>query len=295
GLPHAYVTLADPARPPIRGQEESYCQAALHEDEMLIAENVWLDERTRAVAERRSNSTIVSYAGALIKTDDGRKLGTLCITDDVQRPLNAEQMQLLRGLARQAMNLLSLRQTKRELTAALEKMTRLATIDDLSGLLNRRAFMHEAERLQKLVARRGGESCAAILDVDHFKQVNDRHGHAAGDLVLKDVAQALRAELRESDLIGRIGGEEFAVVMPFTRPVDALKRINQLRLRVARQHSGAVQVTISGGVSSYDTGGAIHEALKRADKALYRAKGEGRNRIVLATPMRPLQAEPVAA
>ncbi|MBV8379422.1 MAG: sensor domain-containing diguanylate cyclase [Paucibacter sp.] len=295
GLPNAFVTLADPAKPPIRGQESSYCNAALHEDDMLVVEDVRLDERTRAIAARRTHSTIVTYAGALIKTEDGRKLGTLCITDDVRRPLNTEQLQLLRSLARQAMNLLSLRQTKKDLTAALESMTRLATVDDLTGLQNRRAFMQEAEKMQKLVARRAGELCVAILDVDHFKKVNDQHGHAAGDRVLKDVAQALRAGLRESDLIGRIGGEEFAVVMPFTHAADAHRRLDQLRLRVAAQRGAGVTVTISGGLADVPAGTSIGEALKRADAALYRAKAGGRNQIETATELLPAAMEPLAA
>ena len=295
GLPNAYVTLADPTRPPIRGQEESYCSAALHEDDVLFAENVHLDERTRAIAERRTNSTIVTYAGALIKTDDGRKLGTLCITDDVHRTLSDEQLQLLRALARQAMNLLSLRQTKKELTAALESMTRLATIDDLTGLLNRRAFLQQAERMHKLVARRGEDICVAVLDVDHFKKVNDRHGHAAGDRVLKDVAQALRVGLRESDLVGRIGGEEFAAVMPFTQAMNALRRLDHLRLRVAAWTGTEIGVTISGGLARLAAGTSLGDALKRADAALYRAKAGGRNRIEVAPELMNADVQTLAA
>jgi diguanylate cyclase (GGDEF)-like protein len=294
GLPNAFVTLADPARPPIRGQEESYCSAALHEDDMLVAEDVFRDERTRAIAERRVDSKIVTYAGALIKTEDGRKLGTLCITDDVKRPLNAEQLQLLRGLARQAMNLLSLRQAKKDLTAALETMTRLATVDDLTGLHNRRAFLQETERLHKLVARQHGELCVAIIDVDHFKKVNDQHGHDAGDAVLRNVAQALRSGLRESDLVGRIGGEEFAVLMPFTHAEGALKRLQQLRQNVAALISNGVRVTISGGVAEL-SGGDVGGALKRADAALYRAKAAGRNRIFSAEEGLSTEVEPMAA
>jgi len=295
GLPNAFITIADPEKPPVRGQEETYCSAALHEDDMLIAEDVRLDDRTKAIAERRKDSTIVTYAGALMKTDDGRKLGTLCITDEVRRPLSAEQLQLLRGLARQAMNLLSLRQTKKELTAALDAMTRLAMVDELTGLLNRRAFLQEAEKLQKLASRQQGSVCIAIIDVDRFKQVNDQHGHAAGDRVLKDVAQALRNSLRESDLLGRIGGEEFAVLLPFTNETNALKRLDQLRLRVAEHDSDGLRVTISGGLSELGAR-TVGEALKRADAALYRAKATGRNRILLAGDPGPFDdVEPLAA
>ena len=293
GLPNAFVTLADPGWPPVRGQETSYCSAALLEDDMLVANDVHVDERTRAIAARREDSKIVTYAGALIKTDDGRKLGTLCITDEVKRELHAEQLDLLRGLARQAMNLLSLREAKRDLTAALDSMTRLATVDDLTGLLNRRAFMHEAEKLQKLVRRQQGSLCIAIIDIDHFKRINDQHGHAAGDAVLRSVAQALRGGLRESDLVGRIGGEEFAIVLPFTSLRDALRRLQQLRQSMAALLSDGLRVTISGGVSEFG-GGPVGDALKHADAALYRAKSAGRNRILPADELPPSGAEPLA-
>ena len=286
GMSNAFITFADPARAPIHAHEESYCTAALREDDMLVAEDVREDERTRAIALRRQESDIVTYAAALIKTDDGRKLGTLCITDAIRRPLQPEQMQLLRGLARQAMNLLSLRQTQKDLTAALEKMTRLATLDDLTGLLNRRAFFDEAERQRSLVRRRKGSMCVAIIDIDHFKKVNDEHGHAAGDAVLKAVARTLREGLRDSDLVGRIGGEEFALAMPFTRLQDAIRRLQQLRQGVALQKAvGGIRVTLSGGIGELEDGQeSIAVALKRADEALYRAKTSGRNQILPALP-----------
>ena len=284
GMPNAFITFADPTRAPIQAQEETYCAAALHEDDLLVAEDVREDARTRPIALRRQESEIVTYAGALIKTDDGRKLGTLCITDGTRRQLKPEQLQLLRGLARQVMNLLSLRQTKKDLTCALEKMTRLATVDDLTGLLNRRAFFDEAERLRRLVLRRDGSMCVAIIDIDHFKRVNDEHGHATGDAVLKAVARTLREGLRDSDLVGRIGGEEFALAMPFTRLQDAIARLQQLRQGVALQKAvGGIRVTLSGGIGEICAGEeTVVEALKRADTALYRAKAGGRNQILPA-------------
>lgn len=284
GMPNAFITFADPARAPIQAQEETYCAAALHEDDVLVAEDVHEDERTRAIALRRHESKIVTYAAALIKTDDGRKLGTLCITDEKRRQLSPEQLRLLRGLARQVMNLLSLRQTKIDLTKALDKMTRLATIDDLTGLLNRRAFFDETERLRKLVLRREGSLCVAIIDIDHFKRVNDDHGHAAGDAVLKAVAKTLREGLRDSDLVGRIGGEEFAIAMPFTRLQDAIGRLQQLRQGVALQKAvDGIRVTLSGGIGELCADEeTVVQALKRADGALYRAKAGGRNQILPA-------------
>ena len=295
GLPNAFITFADEPQHAAPAREETFCAAALNEDDILVAEDVHADARTRAIAARKPDSRIVTYAGALIKTDDGRKLGTLCITDEVKRPLSPTQLQLLRGLARQVMNLLALRQTKKELTAALGTMTRLATLDDLTGLLNRRAFFEEAGRLQKLVRRQHGELCVAVVDIDHFKRVNDQHGHAAGDAVLKGVAQALRSGLRDSDLVGRIGGEEFAIALPFTRLPDAMKRLQQLRQQVAELPGAPVRVTVSGGLADlHSPDDSLGDALKRADAALYRAKAAGRNQILWAEAAHK-QTQPLAA
>ena len=296
GAPNAFVSFADasdfwPASASApRGARVSrdlaFCSALLDADEdTLVTSDVRRDPRTQAIADRQPDSPLMTYAGVLLKADDGRKLGTLCVTDQVERALDAEQIELLRGLARQAMNLVSLRAAKRELTEALAQMTRLARTDGLTGLLNRRAFYEEAEALRQLVLRQRGALSLIVLDIDHFKRINDSLGHAAGDAVLGELGRLLQAELRVTDRVGRIGGEEFAIAMPFTTPQAAALRIERLRQRIA-EHLIAhgeerIAVTVSGGVAELQAAAPnIDDALRRADEALYRAKAAGRNRIL---------------
>ncbi|HEY1090929.1 MAG TPA: sensor domain-containing diguanylate cyclase [Burkholderiaceae bacterium] len=297
GAPKAFVTFVEDVQVRLQGQdsaparmgarENSFCSLAIKEDEILFAEDVRTDSRTAAVAARPANAAVVTYAGAVLKTEDGINIGTLCVLDHVKRSLTQEQLQLLVGLARQVMHLVALRKTTRELDDALAKMTLLATTDGLTGLLNRRAFFERAEQLQKLAGREGGQISVALIDVDHFKKVNDNFGHAAGDQVLVQLAQRLRTKLRGTDLIGRIGGEEFAIALPFTALDAALAVTEQLRLQVAAApvafEGQDIPVTISAGVTSVAPGGdSVEGALRNADAALYRAKAEGRNRVTAA-------------
>ena len=299
GAPRAFVTLADAERvwhpasggaaPSSARREETYCSAALAgADDVLVAADVRLDERTRAIATRLSGSSqTVAYAGALLRDANGTKLGTLCVTDTVPHPLTDEQVQLLRGLARQVMHLISLRRTKIELTEALERMTRLATTDELTGLLNRRAFFEHARQVGKLVQREHGAMSLVVVDIDHFKRVNDTHGHAAGDAVLAEVGHRLGGALRESDVIGRIGGEEFAIALPFTALERALALMEKLRQAVRRTpivfDGQEIQTSVSVGVAQIDAEATdISATLRRADEALYRAKTAGRDLVMAA-------------
>ncbi|MES2160426.1 MAG: CHASE domain-containing protein [Pseudomonadota bacterium] len=167
----------------------------------------------------------------------------------------------------------------------------LATTDFLTGLPNRREFMRRLEDEHARLQRDLG-ACAAVLllDVDHFKHINDEHGHAAGDAVLRQLGALLREGQRKIDMLGRIGGEEFAVLLPGAGPDAALAYAERLRLRVAEAampiDDGAgvtVMVTVSIGIAALggtDSGGDV--ALRRADQALYCAKRGGRNRVALA-------------
>lgn len=163
----------------------------------------------------------------------------------------------------------------------------LATTDFLTGLANRRSFMekmqHELARLQ-----RAPEQGATILmlDLDHFKRVNDTYGHATGDAVLRHVAQLMRDNVRKIDLCGRLGGEEFAILLPYTHLNAAQNFAERLRAVVAntptRLQGETIPITISIGLSTIEPTDALPDhALARADEALYRAKALGRNRVEL--------------
>lgn len=169
--------------------------------------------------------------------------------------------------------------------ALLRRMRRLAEYDQLSGLLNRRAFREQATaRLQALAA--GGRPAAMLmLDIDHFKSVNDRHGHAAGDSVLVAFAQLARPALRDGDLFSRLGGEEFAILLPDCGMDDALQIAERVRSVFAATptplpQGGTLTVTVSIGCAvAAPATEDIDALLLHADRALYRAKTAGRNRV----------------
>lgn len=175
---------------------------------------------------------------------------------------------------------------KAALEAANEELNRLATRDALTGLENRRSFLASARRLQAQAARSGRPVSVLMLDIDHFKAVNDRRGHAAGDEALCAVASACLSCLRVSDALGRTGGEEFAAVLPDTTVEAAVEVAQRIRARVESlrplSDDDAFSVTICVGVSSLEpeASDAVARALARADAALYLAKAQGRNRVV---------------
>lgn len=161
-----------------------------------------------------------------------------------------------------------------------------AATDALTGVMNARAYHDAVQRWVLGAERRHAPCCVLFVDLDHFKAINDRHGHAAGDAVLRTVAQSLQAQLRRSDLLGRIGGEEFAVFLPDTALSDGARLADKLRagveaLRIATD-AGELRVTASIGVAG---GPARHQDVEslqaRADAAMYEAKAAGRNRVTL--------------
>jgi two-component system cell cycle response regulator len=172
----------------------------------------------------------------------------------------------------------------------LERAKRRALIDELTGTYNRR-FLEEA--LAKLVVpddrRRGQALSLMVIDLDHFKKVNDTYGHQVGDMVLKTVAQTLHRTLKESDVLARYGGEEFVIVLPRTESAGAVAVAERLRIAVAglslRKLAPAApeRVTISIGVASYPIHATtVAELIRIADEALYQSKSQGRNRVTCA-------------
>jgi diguanylate cyclase (GGDEF)-like protein len=166
------------------------------------------------------------------------------------------------------------------------QLRQMATIDDLTGALNRRAFFSAAEQEMERSVRYGNFISLVMFDIDHFKQVNDLHGHAVGDRALRAAVGALRSNLREVDILGRIGGEEFAVLLPETPLAGALEVAERLRQAIMditlplEDSRFPLRLTASLGVA--ERSGEEHSVdmvLARADAALYRAKSQGRNRV----------------
>ena len=165
-----------------------------------------------------------------------------------------------------------------------------AVIDPLTGMLNRQALTQRVTEFEQQ-ARVTGQSVGLIVaDIDHFKRVNDSHGHAVGDAVLKDVAYRLRKELRTFDLCYRIGGEEFVVLLPGARLGDVVGVAEGLRAAIAAEPLGGLEVTMSFGVSASDVGWVYETAFAAADAALYAAKRTGRDRVCAEPSALPLGA-----
>ncbi len=182
------------------------------------------------------------------------------------------------------------KETEKALQKANDDIKRLALTDDLTGVPNRRNFMQQLNQEVSRAQRSGRPFCLAMLDLDYFKKVNDRYGHAAGDEVLQHFARFVRTHLRAEDVLGRLGGEEFAVLLPDSNLAHAqqvLMRVQELlRAETLPQVDAGFNYRFSGGVVQYAAtpGQRGTELLALADQALYDAKGEGRNRIVARGP-----------
>jgi diguanylate cyclase (GGDEF)-like protein/PAS domain S-box-containing protein len=168
-----------------------------------------------------------------------------------------------------------------------EQLRLLARIDGLTGAFNRRYFMDKSEEVIAMMHRYRHPASLMIADLDHFKKINDEYGHQAGDLALKAFADACRQEIREADIFGRLGGEEFSIMMPETTMQQAQILAERIRkaTEVLKINIGAkvIGVTVSIGIAELNaTDTVVNTMLHRADLAMYEAKAEGRNQVVVS-------------
>jgi len=175
------------------------------------------------------------------------------------------------------------RQTQ-ELAGALAKIQFLATRDELTGLVNRRQALELLERERQRTLRTGAAFCVALIDLDHFKQVNDSHGHATGDEALRMFAREAQKLVRATDALARWGGEEFLLLMPDSALPPAREGVDRVRrcieAVVVAVDDARLTITLSAGVVQHRQGETVAQTIERADAALYCAKAEGRNRVV---------------
>ncbi len=193
-----------------------------------------------------------------------------------------------------------LREQREALAHALAVNRELATRDELTGLPNRRAMQDLMGLEHRRSVRSGRPMLLAQLDIDHFKRINDAHGHATGDRALQAFASVVRASVRDTDVLARWGGEEFVLLLSETRLDDARDLLERLRQAVATMEiphtDGTLRMTVSIGVAVHLPGDTVDLTLERADQALYTAKSLGRNRIAVApstprgTPLRGARA-----
>jgi two-component system, cell cycle response regulator len=167
------------------------------------------------------------------------------------------------------------------LIASRDALAHQATHDPLTGILNRRAIIEKLRQELSRVSRLGELCAVGMCDIDHFKQVNDTHGHQTGDEVLCELTRIMSESLRPYDSAGRIGGEEFLMIAPVKERTDSVSVFERLRMRVAESkmttRSGELSITVSIGVACATAGSAVDEILEASDAAMYRAKNAGRN------------------
>jgi len=205
--------------------------------------------------------------------EDGQSRGVLACFDDIT-PLEKKQTEL-------AYMLQQVEESSAELQRRNEQLRLLSTQDSLTGCLNRRAFFEQFETCWSTAGRYGNPLSCIMIDVDHFKSVNDEHGHGVGDLVLQKVSEVLKSTARNCELICRYGGEEFCVVLPETDLDNAFQAAERFRRAIESAGVQSLSVTASLGVSATGLGAATPQILiDQADKSLYVAKRSGRNRVV---------------
>ena len=191
---------------------------------------------------------------------------------------------------RQLAEALSLSEERLHTISALHaQLSEQALHDPLTGLFNRRYLIEFFQREQARALRERTSLALAMIDLDHFKQLNDNHGHLVGDEVLQAVAQHLQDNLRSTDAVFRIGGEEFLLILPDVELDEAVSRVDCLREQLAASdlptRAGAMNVTLSAGVALWPSHGhALEELMQAADRALYQAKRDGRDRVQVSQP-----------
>ncbi len=281
-VPVALVSLVDSDRQWFKSRQGldvaetprniSFCAHAILRDEALVVPDATLDPRFADNPFVTGDFGLRFYVGVPLRNRDGFKLGTLCCIDRKPRDLSPDQIAILEDLARLVVDELELRL--------------LATTDSLTGAMGRRAFLEALARDFSRARRHGRPLSFVMLDADHFKAVNDVHGHAVGDRVLQSMVAVCAGELRKSDYIGRLGGEEFGIVLCEGGADAAATVASRLWKAVAESAvetaKGPLRITASLGIAVLDADVSDpKDLISRADAALYRAKAEGRDRCVL--------------
>ncbi len=248
----------------------AFCNHAIRGPAPLIVPDALADPRFAASPLVLGEPHIRFYAGVPLRTHEGHNIGALCALDTRPRTLDAAQIGILADLARVVHDEMELRL--------------VASVDSLTGVMTRRALIDAGRRDVARALRYGRNLSCLMIDVDRFKEVNDTHGHAVGDVVLQSVAATCRLALRAGDYLGRIGGEEFAVILPETGTDEAFQVAERLCKAVAGEPAagpaGDVPVTVSIGVASLGRPHDLRTLMANAEEALDAAKKGGRNRTV---------------
>ncbi len=272
--------------------DQSVCRYAIRQSDVFIVSDLAQDVRFANYGIVTQVNPLRFYAGVPLVTPDGYALGTLCVLDHRPRQLSQRAQDLLGALARQVVRLLELKrandrqgQMLADLDAARQQMAVLAHTDVLTGLANRRAFTERLRQEQALLQRGNEPACLLMMDLDHFKRINDVHGHHVGDQALQRFADLCRSVFRASDVVGRWGGEEFLALLPSTGVEQAQAVAQRVHAALTQQPLPGIdpphQLSVSMGLTLFDPLRPLDVTLRLLDSALYTAKQGGRSRTVL--------------
>lgn len=268
-------------------RQVSFCSHAIVQDDMLVVEDALEDPCFRDNPIVTGPPYLRFYAGQQLRDENDVPLGTFCLIDFKPRTLSAAERDRLRDFAYLAMGYLQLNAMSRqaaELREALTRAQRKAMLDPLTQVWNRAGLEHLLPRERLAVKARNLQLGLLLCDLDHFKVVNDTHGHACGDQALWETARRLGACLRPSDLVARIGGEEFVILTRVKNSTEMARIAERVRRHMAatpvRTEPAELQPTLSIGCTLLRDDEDPAEAMERADRALYQAKEQGRNRVV---------------
>lgn len=299
GVPIAAVSLVDNNRQwfkSIQGLNEtetsreiSFCGHTILGDEVLVVEDATKDERFQDNPSVTGAPGIRFYAGCPVRSPDGHRIGSLCVIDRAPRSLTASQLEDLKDLAAMVeveikSNQLAVAQVR--MNEELEQAKRAVLVDPLTRLWNRAGGEEFLSRQHQIAVQKGEKFCIAMMDIDHFKKINDTHGHAAGDEVLREVARRILRSIRSQDFACRMGGEEFLLVIADPMATEALAVAQSIRDTIRSTpvpvDGKDVRVTISMGLAYFDPAAIVkpEEVIRLADEGLYRAKQTGRDRII---------------
>jgi diguanylate cyclase (GGDEF)-like protein len=315
GTPQAVMTFIDEERQwfkaseGVQGEETersiAFCDVAIRSLSDVTVVN---DASVHPVFHRYPQVTgpdhLRFYAGAPMVTPDGHGLGTVCVVDTVPRELDPHQVDALRALARLAVQMLELRRAQLDgqrqlaerevftrelllyqdqLEAHNSELALEASTDALTGLLNRTGLQKFRDGSVPQALARSTPYSVAVLDIDHFKRINDSLGHSAGDAVLRIVGEEITRGVRGGDIAVRYGGEEFLVIMPGTPLAGAHAVVERIRQDIARRTDLPMPVTVSAGLAMGLAGQDVPEVIfQRADQALYQAKRRGRDQVAVS-------------
>ena len=251
-------------------REMAFCAHAIAADGVLVVPDALADERFSTNPLVLTSPHVRFYAGAPLQSSEGHNLGTLCVIDQKPRSLKADQLEMLQLMADLVMREIELR--------------RVSNLCPVTGLFNRASFFRLGQQEMERASQQGHGLFLLNFDIDDFRQINHRWGHQAGDQVLMDVCKLTQLRLREQDLFGRIGDEEFAVLLVDGDDSCAMAIAEAIRSDVAAMggifsHSD-YHPQISGGLTNLvPSDHSFADLFYRADQALYLAKGNGRNQI----------------